>query len=107
MMTEMNVRSDTASIMADGASGPTLLTDDEIAAVSGSYLPKERPYFIMGAGAVMGWAGYVLGASALSAIAVTGVVATTAGIALVAAPVIIVGGIGVAIYGMTQITTNM
>jgi hypothetical protein len=82
----MTMMIDTTTEAAAAPSGPTLLTDNEIAAVGGGYLNRELPYIeaAVGVGGAIGsgflahavLAGVILAASpALGTIAVVGCVA--------------------------------
>jgi hypothetical protein len=75
-MITLNETSIASYVDTADASSPLLLTDDEVAAVSGGYTERELPYIEAGGGVLMMGAGayiaYAGGASYIAAAAATG-----------------------------------
>jgi len=93
MMTDSNLDTHNAAFTAPAASGPTLLTDDEIAAVGGAYLDRELPYIEAGAGLGIG-----IGSGVLAGAVLTGVVLAGAPVLGTLAVVGCVAAAGVGMY---------
>jgi hypothetical protein len=89
MKTDLNLEPQNESFTA--ASGPTLLTDDEIAAVGGGVLDRELPYIEGTIGA-----GLAIGSGAMGGAIATGVVLAgapiLAGVAM--AGLVVTAGVG-------------